>query len=457
MVASTAVLAAATNGEPVLMRKNFVLDTNVLLHDPLAIFNFANNNVILPIEVIEEIDSFKRDMTELGRNSRHIARLLDSLRTHGKLGEGIKLEHGGMLQIICDFIETDLRKLGLHVSNRSDNRILSLAIDLQQNRPNEETIVVSKNVNLRIKADSIGVPAEDYETDRSPDADVYTGWNQVPTSRQAVECLRAGTPMKIKGYRGLPNEYVLLQDENNPQDTVPGRLAADKSNKILPLADQAGGAVGIHPLNLEQMFALDALLDEHIKLVTLTGKAGTGKTLLAVAAGLSKVFKDDLYNRLLVFRPTMPVGRDVGFLPGDLNEKMKPWMQPIYDAIELIREKDKRSREHSLPPDIMECEEIVIEPLSYIRGRSIPHQFIIIDEAQNLTPLEVKTVITRVGMGTKIILTGDTHQIDNPYVDSNSNGLVYVVDRLRQHPLAAHVGLAKGERSELAETAANML
>jgi len=439
------------------MSKIFVLDTNVLLHDPLAIFNFPKETVIIPIEVIEEVDNFKRDITELGHNARHVGRLLDGLRVQGHLGEGVKLDNGGLLRVVCGFIETDLRKLGLHVSNRIDNRILSLAIDLQQKQPEQEPVVVSKNVNLRLKADAVGVPAEDYEVDQSPDADLYTGWNEVPASREAIKCLQGGSPMMIKGYEGMPNEYVLLRDQEAKEQTIAGRLDAMEPGKIVPLLDTGAGAVGIYPLNLEQSFALDALLNDDIKLVTLTGKAGTGKTLLAVAAGLSKVFKDDFYNRLLTFRPTMPVGRDMGFLPGDVSEKMQPWMQPIYDAIELIREKDKRSRERALPPDIMECEEIVIEPLSFIRGRSIPHQFIIIDEAQNMTPLEVKTVITRVGRGTKIILTGDPHQIDNPYVDSHSNGLVYVVDRLRRNPLAAHVGLMKGERSELAETAANML
>ncbi len=439
------------------MAKNFVLDTNVLLHDPLAIFNFSDNRVIIPIEVIEEVDGFKREMSELGRNSRYVARLLDDLRERGNLGEGVCLENGGMLRIVCGQIETDLRRLGLHVSNRGDNRILSLAIDLQQQGDRDQTIVVSKDVNLRLKADAIGVPAVDYEVDQSPDGDVYTGWREVATSDVAIECLRGGSPIKVAGEKGLPNEYLLLVDRENQANRQGGRFDVEEPDKIVPLLSNRGGAVGITPLNLEQGFALDALLDDRIKLVTLTGKAGTGKTLLAVAAGLSKVFSEDLYNRLLIFRPTMPVGRDLGYLPGDVNEKMKPWMQPIYDAIELIREKDKRSRERSLPPDIMECEEILIEPLSYIRGRSIPHQFIIIDEAQNLTPLEVKTVVTRVGDGTKIVLTGDPHQIDNPYVDAQSNGLVYVVDRLRRNRLAAHVGLLKGERSELAETAANML
>lgn len=439
------------------MPKNFILDTNVLLHDPYAIFNFADNRVIIPIEVIEEIDSFKRDMNELGRNCRSVAQILDGFREKGNLGEGVPLDDGGMLRIVCGAVETDLRALGLHVSNRSDNRILSLAIDLQQKEPDSVTMIVSKDVNLRLKADAVGIPAEDYEVDHSSDGDVYTGWREVETSSEAVDCLRTGQPMKVTGVKGLPNEYLLLRDEKDPERTIAGRIDAEDGEKIVPLGDLSEGAVGIFPLNLEQTFALDALLNDDVKLVSLTGKAGTGKTLLAVAAGLRMVFKEDLYNRLLIFRPTTPVGKDLGFLPGDINEKMRPWMQPVYDALEFIRERDKRSRTRSLPPDLMECEEILVEPLSYIRGRSIPHQFIIIDESQNLTPLEVKTVVTRVGMGTKIVLTGDPHQIDNPYVDALSNGLVNVVDRFRQSGLAAHVGLVKGERSRLAETAADIL
>jgi PhoH-like ATPase len=439
------------------MTKNFILDTNVLLHDPYALFSFADNRVILPIEVIEEIDSFKRDMNELGRNSRAVAQLLDGFREKGNLGEGVPLNEGGMLRIVVGAVETDLRSLGLHVNNRSDNRILSLAIDLQQKDEDLTTIIVSKDVNLRLKADAIGIPAEDYEVDHSSDGDVYTGWREVQVSADAVDCLRSGQPMKVDGIEGNPNEYLFLVDEADSEHTIAGRLDAEEEGKIVPLKDISEGAVGVFPLNLEQTFALDALLNDDVKLVSLTGKAGTGKTLLAVAAGLRMVFKEDFYNRLLIFRPTTPVGKDLGYLPGDINEKMRPWMQPVYDALEFIREKDKRSRARALPPDLMECEEILVEPLSYIRGRSIPHQFIIIDEAQNLTPLEVKTVITRVGMGTKIVLTGDPHQIDNPYVDSLSNGLVNVVDRFRKSGLAAHVGLVKGERSRLAETAADIL
>jgi PhoH-like ATPase len=439
------------------MRKNFILDTNVLLHNPRAIFDFPGNNVLIPIEVIEEIDEFKRDMTELGRNSRTVAQLLDDLRAKGKLGEGVGLDGEGILRIVCEEVHTDLRSAGLRVGNRVDNRVLSLAVHLQEKMPNEPTIVITKNVNLRLKADALGIPAEDYETDRTPNADVYTGWYELETTGERIGRLQAQEGITLDFDKALANEYVLLRDSADSASRALGRFEETGKGHVQPLVDMREGVAGISPLNLEQTFALDALLDDRVQLVTLTGKAGTGKTLLAVAAGLHKVFQEDQYNRLLVFRPTTPVGKDIGFLPGDISEKMRPWMQPVYDALELIREQDRRSRHRSLPPDILECEEISVEPLTYIRGRSIPHQFIIIDEAQNLTPLEVKTVVTRVGVGTKIVMTGDPHQIDNPYVDALSNGLVFLIDRFRRSKLAAHIGLVKGERSPLAETAADIL
>ncbi|MFA5204331.1 MAG: PhoH family protein [Lentisphaeria bacterium] len=437
------------------MQRNIILDTNVLLHDPKAILNFPGDQVIIPIEVIEELDSFKRDVSELGRNSRHITQTLDGLRSHGKLGEGVRLDNDTLLRVTCGGDSHRLAERGFHGGGRTENHLLSLAAEWQHATPERETIVITKNVNMRLKADALGIPAQDYEVDRFPDADVYTGWQTVTGTEAQVAALRKGLPADVPGLTGLPNEYVQVRVGADGPAAL-GRIGKTPG-RITPLKDSGEGAAGIKPLNLEQTFALDALLDDRIKLLTIAGKAGTGKTLLAVAAGLRKVFGEDQFNRLLIFRPTMPVGRDIGFLPGDINEKMRPWMQPIYDALELIREQDKRSPNRMLPPDILECEEISIEPLTFIRGRSIPHQYIIIDEAQNLTPLEVKTVITRVGNGTKIIMTGDPHQIDNPYVDAMSNGLVYLINRFRTSPLAAHIGLQKGERSELAEAAANLL
>ncbi len=441
------------------MRRNVILDTNVLLHDPKAVFSFSDTNVIVPIEVIEEVDSFKRDMTELGRNSRTVAQILDKLRAEGKLSDGVPLERESILKVICDlrnFPNASSSGRAGREGRATENRILSLALQMQKDAPETPVVVITKNVNLRLKADALGITAQDYDVDRSPDADMYTGWHTVDVPAEKVAEALKGLPVDLEDFEGLPNEYVLLRTAGKEKPCALTRVGK-RPDRVYPIPERAESVAGIRPLNLEQVFALDALLDDKIKLVTISGKAGTGKTLLAVAAGLHKVFAEDEYNRLLIFRPTMPVGRDIGFLPGDIKEKMAPWMQPIYDAVELIREQDKRSPNRILPQDIMESEEISIEPLTFIRGRSIPHQYIIIDEAQNLTPLEVKTVITRVGNGTKIILTGDPHQIDNPYVDSQSNGLVYLINRLRHSSIAAHIGLMKGERSELAEAAANLL
>ena len=445
------------------MRKNVILDTNVLLHNPQSINSFPGDKVVIPIEVIEEIDQFKRNVTELGRNSRSVAQILDRLRRQGNLGKGVELDNGSVLQIIYEDVDTTVQLKGLKSGNRVDNRIMALAVHLREKSDEGEPVIVTKNVNLRLKADSLGIEAEDYESERASDADVYSGWHKIIGDADMVSRLKDGEPVDISKQDCIVNEYVYLstaadgEGDSGERESALGRIEKSYDGRTVPIPEYPEGAVGIFPANLEQKFCLDALLDDRLQLVTMTGKAGTGKTLLAVAAGLRKVFKEDQYNRLLIFRPTTPVGKDIGFLPGAVEEKMRPWMQPVYDALELIREEDRRSRHRSLPPDVMDCEEISIEPLTYIRGRSIPHQYIIIDEAQNLTPLEVKTVVTRVGRGTKLILTGDPHQIDNPYVDALSNGLVFLVDRFRESELAGHVGLVRGERSELAETAANTL
>lgn len=440
------------------MRKNFILDTSVLLYNPQAIYSFADNNVIIPIEVIEELDSFKRDLSDLGRNSRTIIKALDSFRQQGKLGEGIQLDNGGLLRIHAGQCKDVLPKYGLHNGAPFESKVLNLAIHLNQSTADEPTIIITKSMNLRLKADALGIYAEDYEDRRQTYVDYYTGWHQLEASLDQVNALIGGESLPLDDRHGpyYPNEYLLLEADDDDQSKAVGRVAPD-TRTMIPMPELPDSVVGIRPRNIEQSFALDALLDDDIKLVTLQGKAGTGKSLLAVAAGLRKVLVDDIYNRVLISRPTVPMGRDIGYLPGEIEEKLRPWMQPIYDAIELIREVDRRSRQRSLPPDILESEEIGIEPLTYIRGRSIPHQFMIIDEAQNLTPLEIKTIVTRVGRGTKLVLTGDPEQIDNPYVDSMSNGFISLVNRFRNQSIAAHITLSKGERSKLAEVAANVL
>jgi PhoH-like ATPase len=433
--------------------KNYILDTNVLLHDPNSLLNFRDNNVLIPIEVIEEIDRFKRESTELGRNARTVSRMLDGFRGEGSLSEGVKLPTGGKLKI--GFQKNTGGEIGFN-GNSVDNRILSLAASIQKAQPKNHTILVSKDINLRIKADALGLAAEDYETDRVFITDLYTGMMEMNVGPEKLATFRANGELEINGGKKyFPNEYCTLTDEANPKKAALTKVDAT-GEKLTPIIDCREGVWGIKPRNREQHFAFDALLDDRIKLVTLMGKAGTGKTLLAMAAGLKRTVLDREFRRLVVARPTISMGKELGFLPGSLEEKLAPWMQPIHDALEMLSDLNM-GHDHRRSGDLMRSGSIVVEALSYIRGRSIANQFMIIDEAQNLTPLEAKTIITRVGSGTKIIFTGDPYQIDNPYVDSSSNGFNYIVSRFRDQAIAAHIELQKGERSELAELAANIL
>jgi PhoH-like ATPase len=433
--------------------KNYILDTNVLLHDPNSILNFEENAVTIPIEVIEEIDRFKRESTELGRNARTVSRMLDGFRGDGSLSAGVNLPNGGSLKI--GFQKNGVAE-NAFAKDSVDNRILSLAASVQKAQPKSATILVSKDINLRIKADALGLAAEDYETDRVFITDLYTGMVELTGPSEKLAKFRADGELELNGGKKyFPNEYVTLTDEANPKKTVLAKVDASGS-KLIPIIDSREGVWGIKPRNREQNFALDALLDDRVKLVTLMGKAGTGKTLLAMAAGLKRTVLDREFRRLVVARPTVSMGKELGFLPGSLEEKLAPWMQPIHDALEMLSDLNM-GHDHRRSGDLMRSGTIVVEALSYIRGRSIANQFMIIDESQNLTPLEVKTIITRVGNGTKIVFTGDPYQIDNPYVDSSSNGFNYIISRFRDQPIAAHIELQKGERSELAELAANIL
>jgi PhoH-like ATPase len=437
--------------------KNYVLDTNVLLHDPNSLLSFQKNHVLIPIEVIEEIDRFKRESTELGQNARTVSRTLDGLRAKGRLSEGVELDNGGQLRIA--FQKPGHNRANGEVilgDNTVDNRILAQAISIQKAQPKTPTILVSKDINLRIKADALGLQAEDYETDRVHIKDLYTGMVDLTVNVEKMASYRANGELELNGgAQYYPNEYCTLTEEGNPKRTALTKVDAT-GKKLVPIIDSREGVWGIKPRNREQHFAFDALLDDRVKLVTLMGKAGTGKTLMAMAAGLKKTVLDREFRRLVVARPTISMGKELGFLPGSLDEKLAPWMQPIHDALEMLSDLNM-GHEHRRSNDLMRSGSIVVEALSYIRGRSIAHQFMVIDEAQNLTPLEVKTIITRVGHGTKIVFTGDPYQIDNPYVDSSSNGFNYIVSKFRGESVAAHVELQKGERSELAELAANLL
>lgn len=438
------------------MKKNYILDTNVLLHDPNSLLKFDDNNVLLPIEVIEEIDRFKRESTELGQNARAVSRMLDGFRGSGRLSEGVPLPNGGQLRIVFEKEKTSTNGHALFGNGSVDNRILMLAFGLKKAHPKSQTVLVSKDINLRIKADALGLLAEDYENDRILIKDLYTGMIEVTVSTEKMAAFRANGALELNGgTHYFPNEYCTLTEETNPKRTALTKVDLS-GTKLVPITDCREGIWGIKPRNREQHFAFDALLDDRVKLVTLMGKAGTGKTLLAMAAGLKRTVMDREFRRLVVARPTISMGKELGFLPGSLEEKLAPWMQPIHDALEMLSDLNM-GHEHRRSGDLMRSGSIVVEALSYIRGRSIANQFMIIDEAQNLTPLEAKTIITRVGNGTKVVFTGDPYQIDNPYVDSSSNGFNYLVSRFRSEPIAAHIELQKGERSELAELAANIL
>jgi len=437
--------------------KNFILDTNVLLYDPQAIFKFQENNIIIPITVIEEIDRFKKDMNETGRNARQISRLLDGLRKKGSLSQGIKLENGGNLRVeiyeekIMKLLPPELRE------ERGDNRILAVAFDVKAKNMQQPAIFVTKDTNLRIKADAIGLVAEEYESDKVDIEELYSGFVEMEVDPDVIDRFHGQGWVTVE-EDFFPNQFITFKDRVNASHSAIGKYDS-REKKVIPIK-RAGkeGIWSIHPRNREQAFALEALLDDSIKLVTLVGKAGTGKTLVAIAAGLHKTAEENVYNRLLVSRPVFPMGKDLGFLPGDIEEKLTPWMQPIFDNVELLLTGHEGEKRHSKGyKELMAMGIMDIEPLTYIRGRSIPNQYMIVDEAQNLTPHEIKTIVTRAGEGTKIVLTGDPYQIDNPYVDSSSNGLTYVVERFKNQEIAGHITMTKGERSELAELAANLL
>jgi len=438
------------------MKKVYILDTNVFLHDPLAMLRFEENDVVVPIIVIEEIDTFKKDQSEIGRNARQLSRQLDSFRRHARLTEGVPLESGGTLKVVLFTTEAFNRLPPELQTDKADNRILAVALQMKA-ECECPVVFVTKDTNLRIKADAVGLDAQDYESDKVSIEELYSGTAEIEIDKSEVDRFYG------QGYLDfdadlLPNQCVTLVEAGNPSHTAIGRYQP-ALGRLMPLIRvPKDGLWGIHPRNREQQFAIAMLLNDDIQLVTLVGKAGTGKTLLAIAAGLYKVSDEGAYSRLLVSRPVFPLGRDLGFLPGDVEEKLSPWMQPIFDNVDLmlgmVDEQGKRKRGYR---ELVDMGLLEIEPLTYIRGRSIPKQFMIVDEAQNLTPHEIKTIITRAGEGTKIVLTGDPYQIDNPYVDSSSNGLTYTVEKIKGQDIAGHVTLTKGERSPLAELAANLL
>jgi PhoH-like ATPase len=432
--------------------KNYVLDTNVLLHDARAIHAFADNNVVIPIYVIEEIDTFKKDQSELGRNARQVARLLDEVRHSGSLSHPQPLSTGGTVRVA---LSKNPPKNPSYDSRSMDQRILEVALEVRDAEPATPTIMVTKDVNMRVRGDALGLDTADFEPERISIDELYPGNRELLVPSGVIDEFFANGSVVIDAPGLHANEFLTLKDEG-------GKSALtrwDKTvGKAVPVRKLREGVWGIKPRNREQHFALDLLLNDEIKLVTLVGKAGTGKTLLAIAAGLQKVTEEQVFAKLLVSRPIFPLGRDIGYLPGDIEDKLNPWMQPIYDNLELLLGLNKTDKKDGRSyAELVDLGFVEIEPLTYIRGRSLPNVYMIVDEAQNLTPHEVKTIVTRAGEGTKIILTGDPYQIDHPYLDSSNNGLTSVAERFKNEAIAGHVILTKGERSPLAELATQLL
>jgi PhoH-like ATPase len=436
------------------MNKTFVLDTNVLLHNSTAITSFGDNTVLLPMTVLEELDKFKKNNDELGRNARRVIRTLDRLRTLGSLGKGVRMDNGGTLRIT---LNRPARGNGSGLDPVvPDNRIIATAHALKQS--GERVIFVSKDINARLKADALGIEVKDFEKERCDPDTLYTGWRELQVSPAVVNAFYQNDLTALEDVSLLANEFVHLRDRQDPRHSGIGR-AVDEHH--IARLDPANKTVWqIEARSREQRMALELLMDPKVVLVTLIGQAGTGKTLLALAAGLANTLGSDRYEQMLVSRPVIPLGRDIGFLPGSKDEKLKLWMQPIFDNLSFLMalgqgKKDNLGRQ--TVQDLLKGGRIELEALTYIRGRSISDRYVIVDEAQNLTPHEVKTIISRAGDGTKMVLTGDPEQIDNPYLDAESNGLSYAVERLKGHAICGHVTLTKAERSPLSSLAADYL
>ena len=499
--------------------KTFVLDTNVLLHDPQSIFKFEENNLAIPVEVLEELDAIKAEQsTERGRNARRVHRILQELLPDARsMHEGVELSNGGTLSIIINPYLADparrsqamdrLRAI-LPDLTKKDNRIIAAALYVQEQYP-PPTILVTKDVNVQLKARAVGLESEDYLNDKVPEDVEEASYREIRVNVYELQRFCSEGAFELRESTAKPlflNEYVLLRSDEGK--TMPARYYGEGVVRRLKLPDfvKAPGGIPIRARNLEQQFFMDALLDDSINLLTCFGKAGTGKTLLSTACALHQTYEDgSRYDGVSISRPVIALGKDIGFLPGSLEEKMKPWLQPYHDALEVlipskppkdpqfaakkVSNKKQKKRDEQLlaamsigsanhnghgngtgngngggsnglvkPYErLLKSGLVEIEALAFIRGRSIARRFFILDEAQQLTPHEVKTVITRISEGSKIVLIGDPAQIDNPYVDARSNGLVYCFNRMKGQAIAAHVKLTKGERSKLAELAADLL
>jgi len=429
--------------------QTLVLDTNILLSDPLAIFAYPKVRLIVTLSVLDALDQFKKEYNERGRNARILAQTFEELRSQGSLTKGVTLENGALL--VVDLEEGLNSVQGLNLL-KSSNRVLAACLSIKK-RSGQPVSLVTNDLNLRLRASVVGIPVLDHDEQFAQPEELYQGVRRLePNEAQAKQLEKLGY-IEAELITCYANQNLVIRQGDEDQLF---RFHEDKQ-KLSRVKPPSKAVFGLYPKNMEQRAALDLLLDPQVQVVSLAGKAGTGKTLLALAAALEMLFSGQQFQKILVSRPIFPMGRDMGFLPGDVDEKLAPWMQPIRDNLEFLTDQQTGSSKTRGYEGLMEKGLIELEPLTYIRGRSISNRVMIVDEAQNLTPHELKTIVTRVGEGTKLILTGDPYQVDNPYLDPNSNGLSYLVERFRGENIAGHVTLVEGVRSPLAELASNVL
>jgi len=431
----------------------YVLDTSVFLTNANSVYAYGTNDIIVPMKVLEEIDKHKKRQDSVGSNARTIIRIFDDMREIGSLYKGVRIQKGkGILRVrpsdvdVHKYLPDDLSP------EIPDHKIIATAMQERKNRPKVNVILVSRDVNMRVICDALGLPTQDYNPDQVLESgdEVYTGFTERTISDEKIDKFYAGKNFKLKCDDLNPNQFLLLKSQSDKNKTALARFI--EPGKPLRKIFNKKTTYGISPRNKEQQFAMDILFDRRIPVVSLLGSAGTGKTLCALSAGLEQVMASGDYTRLIVSRPIQPLGKDIGFLPGTMEEKMAPWLTPIQDNLQFLMGNDKLMLQEYLDRGTIE-----MEAITYIRGRSISKAFIVIDEAQNLTRHELKTIITRVGEDSKLVLTGDIEQIDNAYVDETSNGLTHAVEKFKEYSLGGHVSFKKGERSEVATLAAKIL
>jgi len=429
---------------------HYILDTNILLHNPDSLFSFGTANIIIPFTVIEELDNRKKGLDEIGKNARHVTRQLDELREKGSLANGVDLPNGGTLRI--ELNNTDSKDIPLTDIKKYDNKILIVAYNL--NKKYDDVIFLTNDLNLRVKADVLGLKAQEFYDDKIDNNQLYDETRTIEMYSYEINQFYMDGELECPISNTYPNEFFVLKSID--KQTHSG-VCRHMNGKIYKLKHENEMFFDVAPKNKEQKFAMELLLDKDIKIIALIGQAGTGKTIIALSAALEQVINQNIYSKVLITRPMASLGQDLGFLKGDKDEKFYPWMGPIYDNMEYLFRNNSKKQARQIIDHLKDMGQIEMEPLTYMRGRSIPNQFIICDESQNMSKHLIKTLLTRIGENTKIVLTGDLEQIDTPYLDTSTSGLSYVIDRLKSEKLFGYVNLIKGERSETAEICSKLL